>query len=158
MSVNKYFPDKFCREKCPQDKFPQPLSSADLQIMVYRGILVTRKNLSWQKILSKYSLLYQNYNKFLWFFSIYNIMFQHFLQNYKNLTKTDNILFPIILYFAEICIEYTCAWLSHAHRNINQNQCVVRTRISQGSVWLRMKIFLALKLSQPQLNLITTST
>ena len=50
MSVNKYFPDKFCREKCPQDKFPQPLSSADLQIMVYLGILVTRKNLSWQKI------------------------------------------------------------------------------------------------------------
>ena len=33
-----------------------------------------------------------------------------------------------------------------------------RTRISKGSVWLRMKIILALMLSQPQLNLNTTST
>ena len=29
-----------------------------------------------------------------------------------------------------LCIEYTCAWLSHAHRNMNQNQFVVRVAIA----------------------------
>ena len=43
---------------------------ADLQMMVYLGILVTRKYFNWQKILSKSSLLCQNY-KHLFDFLLY---------------------------------------------------------------------------------------
>ena len=38
--------------------------------------------------------------------------------------------FNLIHSGGRLCIEYTCAWLNHAHRNMNQKQCVVRVAIA----------------------------
>ena len=67
------------------------LCDTDLQVMVYLGILVTKKHLSWQKILSKHTPLCQNCKYFLWFSSKSYRIYQHFQPKYKNLTKTGNI-------------------------------------------------------------------
>ena len=63
--------------------------------VAYLGILVTRKYLRWQKILSKSTPLCQNFKKFLWFSSKSNKIFQHFLPKYQNSAKTGNIFSQI---------------------------------------------------------------
>ena len=73
-----------------------------MQILEYIGIFELAE------ILNKCTPLCWNYKKILCFSSISNRIFQKFLQNYKNLPKTDNIFSPIIretqskeLYFTE---------------------------------------------------------
>ena len=53
---------------------------ADVQTMVYLGILVTRKYLGWQKILSKFTTFSQN---FTYFIQISSLSCRIFCENIK---------------------------------------------------------------------------
>ena len=64
--------------------------------MVYLGILVTRKYMRWQKILSKSTHFVEITKEIFWFSSISYQISQHFLPNYRVTQKKSIPLFEVL--------------------------------------------------------------